>query len=134
MASRALLSELPGYSKLQALAGTLRAASIDRLFAEDPHRASDFTLAAAGLKLDYSKHLLTRAALAGLLELARESRLQTDIESLFTFRKRAACNQIFEQFGFNWRFCKQPLDGICEQIIWADFCQLPLICKRKGRA
>jgi len=83
MAARALLSELPGYSKLQALAETLRAASIDRLFAEDPHRASDFTLAAAGLKLDYSKHLLTREALAGLLELARESRLQTDIESLF---------------------------------------------------
>ena len=64
MAARALLSELPCYSKLEALAGTLRATSIEQLFNQDPHRAADFSLEAAGLKLDYSKHLLTRAALA----------------------------------------------------------------------
>lgn len=83
MAVPPLLSELPCYGKLQALAGTLRAISIEQLFADDPQRAADFTLEAAGLKLDYSKQLLTKAALAGLLELAQQSRVQDDIEALF---------------------------------------------------
>ena len=83
MTSHALLSELPGYGKLRALAGELRSTSIDRLFAVDPDRASRFSLAAAGLKLDFSKHLLTDAALEELLGLAQQSGLPAAVEALF---------------------------------------------------
>ena len=53
MTTRVLLSELPGYGKLQALADGVKAASIEQ-FLPQPNRASDFTLAAAGLGLDFS--------------------------------------------------------------------------------
>ena len=70
MTSRTVLSELPGYGELQALADGLKSASMEGLFAKDPNRASHFTLEAAGLRLDYSKHLLTAAVLlAGSLTL-----------------------------------------------------------------
>jgi glucose-6-phosphate isomerase len=83
MTTSALLSELPGYGELQALAQELRSASMAELFAQDPERAADFTLDAAGLRLDFSKHLLTRPALGQLLGLAGRSGLQMDIAALF---------------------------------------------------
>ena len=83
MTTRVLLSELPGYGKLQALADGVKAASIEQFFTAQPNRASDFTLAAAGLGLDYSKHLVTPPVLAQLLDLVKPSGLDTDIQSLF---------------------------------------------------
>ena len=83
MAARPLLTELADYRPLQALATQLQAASIEELFAADPARAGDFTLAAAGLRLDFSKHLLSRPALAGLLRLAEQARLPAAITALF---------------------------------------------------
>lgn len=87
MASRALLSELPGYRKLQALADGVKSASVTQLFADDPERADKFTLAAAGLRLDYSKHLLTREILVELLGLVKPSGLAADIDALFDGEK-----------------------------------------------
>ena len=83
MTTRPLLSSMPGYKKLQALGETLRSASLEELFANDPQRATDFTVEAAGLRLDYSKHLLTREALAALVALARECGLERDALALF---------------------------------------------------
>ena len=83
MTSRPLLSELSGYSELQALADELKAVSIEQCFADDTDRATRFTLQAAGLHLDYSKHLLSPAALTGLLGLADKARLPADIAALF---------------------------------------------------
>ncbi len=83
MAASALLSELSGYGELQALADELRSASMAELFAQDPQRAVDFTLRAAGLQLDFSKHLLTRPAMTQLLELVERSGLQMDVAALF---------------------------------------------------
>jgi len=83
MSSRPLLSELSGFGDLRKLAGELQGVSISQLFADDPQRARDFTLEAAGLRLDYSKHLIDRAALSGLLELADRAGLQEDIVALF---------------------------------------------------
>ncbi len=83
MTSRPLLSSLPGYQELEALAGTLKSASLEQLFADDPDRAGDFTLDAAGLRLDLSKHLLTREALAGLVTLAKQCKLESDVVALF---------------------------------------------------
>ena len=83
MAARPLLTELADYRPLQAFATQLQATSIEELFAADPARAGDFTLAAAGLRLDFSKHLLSRPALAGLLRLAEQARLPAAITALF---------------------------------------------------
>ena len=83
MTTRPLLSSMPGYKKLQALGETLRSASLEELFANDPQRATDFTVEAAGLRLDYSKHLLTREVLEALVALARECGLERDALALF---------------------------------------------------
>jgi glucose-6-phosphate isomerase len=83
MAASALLSELPGFRELQTLADQLQTASVATMLAEDPSRATDFTLSAAGLRLDYSKHLLTRPALAGLWRLADQAGLEQSIAALF---------------------------------------------------
>jgi glucose-6-phosphate isomerase len=84
MTSRPLLSELSGYGELQAMAKQLRTASVEQLFAEDTERATRFTLQAAGLQLDYSKQLMNRQTLAGLLDLANEAALQAEIAALFS--------------------------------------------------
>ena len=83
MKSRKLLPELSGYRDLQAMAQELKSTAMEQLFAEDPGRAADFTLQAAGLQLDYSKHLLTRQALEALLELAIDCGLEGDVAALF---------------------------------------------------
>ena len=62
MTSPALASELSGRGKLLALADALKSASIDQLFSREPQRATHFILEAAGLHLDYSKHLLSAPA------------------------------------------------------------------------
>jgi glucose-6-phosphate isomerase len=82
MTSRALLTDLQAYTELQGLARQLRDASIEQLFADDPNRAGDFTLQAAGLQLDYSKHLLDRGALDTLVRLARQAGLTARIADL----------------------------------------------------
>ena len=76
------LNELPAYAELCALAAGLRSADLQQLFDGDNHRASDFTLAAAGLQLDYSKHLLDREGLAALLRLAHQAGLPDRIGEL----------------------------------------------------
>ncbi|MCP5190179.1 MAG: glucose-6-phosphate isomerase, partial [Pseudomonadales bacterium] len=78
-----LLTELADYRPVQVLAEQLRATTVEDLFAQDPARATDFTLQAAGLRLDFSKHLLNREALAGLLRLADQAGLSAAIAALF---------------------------------------------------
>jgi glucose-6-phosphate isomerase len=84
MTSRPLLTELSGYSELQAMAEKLKTASVEQLFAEDSKRATRFTLGAAGLHLDYSKHLMNPQTLASLLDLADKAGLQAEIAALFS--------------------------------------------------
>jgi glucose-6-phosphate isomerase len=82
MTSTPLLTDLPSYPKLQALASTLKRARIDQFFIEDPLRTDSFRVQAAGLKLDYSKQLLTKEALTLLLQLADEVGLQQRVRAL----------------------------------------------------
>jgi glucose-6-phosphate isomerase len=82
MASRTPLTGLAAHAELQGMARTLRGASIEQLFADDPGRAGEFTLEAAGLQLDYSKHLLDREAQAALVALADEAGLGERIPAL----------------------------------------------------
>ena len=84
MAFPQLLNTLPAYPVLQALAESLQSASLVQLFEEDAARADDFTLAAAGLHLDYSKQLLSQEALATLLQLAEQAGLAGRIEALLS--------------------------------------------------
>ncbi|MCB1687133.1 MAG: glucose-6-phosphate isomerase [Halioglobus sp.] len=84
MTARALLSDLPAYTALKEHAVKLQYASLEGLFNADSNRADTFTASAAGLHLDYSKHLLSSSALASLLDLAEQAGVQHGIEALFT--------------------------------------------------
>lgn len=53
------------------------------LFAQHPDRFDDFHLHAAGLLLDYSKHLLDTESLAQLLALARKAEMESAIAAMF---------------------------------------------------
>jgi len=57
--------------------------SIAGLFAQAPGRAGAFTVTAAGLQLDFSRHLLDADTLSCLLELADQAGLEDGIEALF---------------------------------------------------
>jgi glucose-6-phosphate isomerase len=83
MTARKLLTDLPAFTVVKSHAATLRSALIEKLFAEDSARAQTFTLDAANLQLDYSKHLLDKSALAALLELAEQANLQQGIVDIF---------------------------------------------------
>jgi glucose-6-phosphate isomerase len=61
----------------------VRGIHLRTLFAEDPRRGERFSLEAAGLYLDYSKHRLTGETLRLLLALAEESGLRGKIEAMF---------------------------------------------------
>lgn len=84
MTGHAYLPGLPAYSALKDYAAKLENASLEGLFNADSGRASVFTASAAGLQLDYSRHLLSSGALSSLLQLAEQAGLHQAIEDLFT--------------------------------------------------
>ncbi len=57
--------------------------TLRQLFATDPQRAERFSVAAAGIHLDYSKQHLTDTTLRLLLALAEAAGLDTQIDALF---------------------------------------------------
>ncbi|MGN6242077.1 MAG: glucose-6-phosphate isomerase [Motilibacteraceae bacterium] len=63
----------------RAVAGT----TIRELFADDPARAQDFTVDAADLHVDYSKHRATRETLRLLLDVAQAVDLRGRIDAMF---------------------------------------------------
>ncbi len=71
------LSQLPSFSGLSEMAIAISDASVSELLRQDPTRARDFCLQAAGLQLDYSKQLLDRNVLQALLKLADEADLSS---------------------------------------------------------
>ena len=76
------LKQLDIYPELQRLAQQLRGTAIEQLFVDDPSRADNFSLQAAGLHLDYSKHLLHPRARSALLELAQQAGIGERIAAL----------------------------------------------------
>ncbi|QFU77110.1 glucose-6-phosphate isomerase [Halioglobus maricola] len=84
MAATSLLSQLHGFGTLSDMALAMSESSVPALFEDDPARAEDFTLEAAGLKLDYSKQLLDREALAALMALARDAKLDKAATALLS--------------------------------------------------
>ncbi len=80
-----LPSPLRNYAVSPALAihcKNLAETSIAALM-EDPERYRQFTIEAAGLCLDYSRHRITTESLSDLIELAREARLEECREAMF---------------------------------------------------
>ena len=61
--------------------------TIKELFAENPNRAGDFTLEAAGWMLDYSKNRIDKTVMKELIALAEKSGLKAEIERMFTGEK-----------------------------------------------
>jgi glucose-6-phosphate isomerase len=82
MPATPVLSQLPSYEVIKTIAQSLKAASVVRMLEQEPNRAAEFTLTAAGLQLDYSKHLLDVQARQALLQLAEEAKLPAAIAGL----------------------------------------------------
>lgn len=77
------LTQLHSWKKLSAHYATTKHLHLKELFADDPGRAERFTIEAAGLFLDYSKHLITDETKTLLIELANESGLRNKIDAMF---------------------------------------------------
>ncbi|MEP5568630.1 MAG: glucose-6-phosphate isomerase [Halioglobus sp.] len=83
MPASPVLSQLPSYEVVKTKAQSLTGASVAEMLERDTNRATDYTLCAAGLQLDYSKQLLDRDARDALLALAEEATLPAAITKLF---------------------------------------------------
>jgi glucose-6-phosphate isomerase len=70
MSDAPLVSSRPEWRALAAHAEAIRDLHLRTLFADDPERAQRYTVEAAGLHLDYSKHRVTDETLRLLLDLA----------------------------------------------------------------
>jgi len=74
--TKSKLTQSPAWRALQAHQTEIADLQMRELFARDPGRAKKFSLQAGALLLDYSKHRMTAATLALLMNLAR----QADVE------------------------------------------------------
>jgi glucose-6-phosphate isomerase len=86
MASAPLTSR-PEWLALQSHYENLKSAHLRELFAADPARAEKFSLEAAGLFLDYSKHRVTQQTLDLLVALAEGAGLRQRIDAMFAGEK-----------------------------------------------
>jgi glucose-6-phosphate isomerase len=78
------LTALPEFKTLKSLSAQLAQGNIARMLTTDNDRVSDFTVAAAGLSLDFSKQLLNREVLAGLLKLGTQAQLKQRATALLS--------------------------------------------------
>lgn len=72
----------PAWQALARHAESARQWQMRELFAQDTQRASQFSLAACGLFLDYSKNRISAATLSLLLDLARERGIEARRDAL----------------------------------------------------
>jgi glucose-6-phosphate isomerase len=81
------LSQLKAWKALQKHHEKVGSVSLRDLFASDPKRGERLTVEATGLFFDYSKNRVTDETLKLLIELARESGLQTRMDAMFNGEK-----------------------------------------------
>ncbi|HEX6277427.1 MAG TPA: glucose-6-phosphate isomerase, partial [Polyangiaceae bacterium] len=81
--NRPPLTSLPEWQALERHFEALEGKHLRDLFADDPGRAERFTLEAAGVRVDYSKHRVTSETLAHLVRLAEACRLREHIDAMF---------------------------------------------------
>jgi glucose-6-phosphate isomerase len=82
-----LLTALPAWKALEVHHQQLRDLHLRKLFSDDPGRGERLTAEGVGIYLDYSKNRITDETLKLLLQLARESGLQSRIEAMFSGEK-----------------------------------------------
>jgi len=81
------LTERPAWKALGGHYQKIRDVHLRTLFSEDPKRGERFTLGAAGLYLDYSKHRINADTMRLLLALAEETGLRGRIDAMFAGEK-----------------------------------------------
>ena len=81
------LTKLPSWQALEAHYQKVRGQHLRTLFADDPKRVERFSVEAAGIYCDFSKHRLTGETMSLLLQLAQESGLQGRIIAMFKGEK-----------------------------------------------
>jgi glucose-6-phosphate isomerase len=79
----ARLTERPAWKALEGHAQATRDLRMLDLFAQDPQRATDFSLEACGLLYDYSKNPVSVETRRLLVALAEDSGLEAQIEAMF---------------------------------------------------
>ena len=105
MSNSTALDHLPASKDLAALLQQMATTHLRDLFAEDPNRFDRYSLEAAGLFLDYSKHLINDDVLASLVNLAEQANLAHAREAMFAgekinyTEKRAVLHTALRSFG-----------------------------------
>ncbi len=84
MADTTPLRDLPEWKALEAHYAKIKDVHLRELFAQDPSRAEKFTLEAAGVHFDYSKHRVTAGTINRLCDLAEAVGLREKIEAMFS--------------------------------------------------
>ena len=74
--TKSKLTQSPAWKALQAHQAEIASLQMRELFARSPERAREFSLEAGSLLLDYSKHRVTAATLALLVDLARQAEVE----------------------------------------------------------
>lgn len=103
--TRAGLGHLPVSKELTKLCLQMSNAHLRELFAEDQNRFDKYSMEAAGLFLDYSKHLINDDVMAKLVQLAEEAGLVEAREAMFNGEKinytenRAVLHTALRNFG-----------------------------------
>ena len=75
------------WAKVDELIDRSQGKTLREYFAEDPDRASRFSIEAAGWFLDYSKNLIDAKMMKALVKLAESAGLKDEIEKMFTGKK-----------------------------------------------
>jgi len=76
-------TSLSSWQFLEAHARQMRQRHLNELFGEDASRFEHFSIQLPRLLLDYSKNLITRETIAGLVQLAREADVEAWREKMF---------------------------------------------------
>jgi glucose-6-phosphate isomerase len=87
MSSTKSLTQLPAWKALESHFEKIRGAHLRELFADDVHRAENFSVEAVGLYFDYSKQRVTDETIRLLLQLAEECDLRGRIDAMFRGEK-----------------------------------------------
>ena len=71
------------WQTLQSLADELSGQHMRDWFAQDPQRASKYTVASCGITLDYSKNRINEAVLASLFDLVKHTQVEQKRDAMF---------------------------------------------------
>ena len=77
------LTTSPAWQNLESLAAQIKTQHMRDWFAADPQRAENFTQAACGIELDFSKNLITDEVMQALQALATECQVSEKSQAMF---------------------------------------------------